>query len=905
MRIGGMYNIDFAKVSEIPKFEIIVKDGDSKRSIGLILSENSKAVNLNDYNVTVAAKKGDGTNIFNDVKTIDALAGMCEFEITEQMLALNIDLPCEIVLYGADGTVASSSNFVISKIANLRNDNSIVSSNEFKALTETMSNYAYFKSNLVNKMNRGEAIKVAQIDKNTGKLDQSYMSEEFLSQIAGNTPINTIPADGSITTKKLTSNCVGFEALNMFDKTFEQKNVFNKDDVNKNGYYNGLNGEFIPSSIANQSNYIEVIPSEKIILKGSKGRTYNYIFTDINKTFISGGTINNDSSDGTIKITVPNNSSIACFSTAFLTSEYDTFEILKDVLIPKSNNELIQSIINPLNNPLEYSNLVEGHIFKKGTIPVEKTNILKIEPDNLYDKNNITLDKYINISGAWENCPGISQSNLIDAKKGDIFEFSTSIGTNYTYTVFDENNNVIQAFKFAATQNFSTIKIINDNVCYFSTAFLNSQLENMIIKRISAKENLLSSEMSSIINKDVSKNLILRDEIVDYRNTTFFDKIEFNDGLNLFNKNDITTGGYYSADTFKWISSDLISQSSDICILNKSILNIRVKKGGTYHYILKDRHKKIIKGSKIYPTSENTDVKIKIPESAFFYSMAVYNEDLDYLMITADDELPIDYTPYDPSSISTYVSFDKDFEIAIQNIDTSKNLSKNKNISILGDSISTFAGWIPEGNLAFYNGTNGGINDVSQTWWKRTIDTLNMNLCINNSWSGSRVTTTGGNESSGCMSRCENLHNGEILPDVIIVYMGINDFNNNVQLGDYNGTQDFPTTTTTFKEAYSIMLNKILTKYQNAKVYVCTLPYCDRNEDDNVFPEKNNNGVLLSTWNNAIREIADLFGLDIIEISKCGLTFQNRKVYTNDDLHPNIEGMELVSRKVINTIKNL
>ena len=48
-------------------------------------------------------------------------------------------------------------------------------------------------------------ISVDWINKNLGKLDQTFMSEEFLQQMAGNTPINAVPADGSITKVKLDS----------------------------------------------------------------------------------------------------------------------------------------------------------------------------------------------------------------------------------------------------------------------------------------------------------------------------------------------------------------------------------------------------------------------------------------------------------------------------------------------------------------------------------------------------------------------------------------------------------------------------------------------------------------------------------------------------------------------------
>jgi lysophospholipase L1-like esterase/outer membrane protein W len=238
--------------------------------------------------------------------------------------------------------------------------------------------------------------------------------------------------------------------------------------------------------------------------------------------------------------------------------------------------------------------------------------------------------------------------------------------------------------------------------------------------------------------------------------------------------------------------------------------------------------------------------------------------------------------------------------------ETSNSLSTNGNykgkyLSILGDSISTYTGWIPSGNAVFYNGTNYGVTNVNQTWWKRLIDQTGMNLCVNNSWSGSRVTTTVDSISAGCMTRATSLHNGTQNPDVIIVYLGINDFNNEVVMGSYNGSATFPTDTTTFREAYAIMLSKILTQYKNAEVYVCTLPDCERN-GATTFPEINGNNVLLADWNKAIRELADLFGVAILEFSKGGLTFYNKDIYTADNLHPNSSGHRLLANKAIKTI---
>lgn len=232
-----------------------------------------------------------------------------------------------------------------------------------------------------------------------------------------------------------------------------------------------------------------------------------------------------------------------------------------------------------------------------------------------------------------------------------------------------------------------------------------------------------------------------------------------------------------------------------------------------------------------------------------------------------------------------------------------KSVYAGKNISILGDSISTFTGCIPSGNAVYYNGSKCGVRSVDDTWWMKLITGLEASLLVNESWSGSYVTTAGSEDSAGCMARCENLGTDDTEPDVVIIYMGINDFNSGVALGTYDGSGDFPTATTTFREAYAIMLSKILTRYPKAEVWVCTLPYCERTGDD-LFPESNTNGVLLSDWNDAIRDLADLFGVKVLEHAKCGLTYQNMNLYmgdysSGDGLHPNAAGHSLIANYAI------
>ena len=76
----------------------------------------------------------------------------------------------------------------------------------------TPTQYAQLISIVNGNVSKG-SITAADIDKNNFKLDQTYMSDTLLQQMAGNTPINAVPADRSITTGKLADKSTNREKL--------------------------------------------------------------------------------------------------------------------------------------------------------------------------------------------------------------------------------------------------------------------------------------------------------------------------------------------------------------------------------------------------------------------------------------------------------------------------------------------------------------------------------------------------------------------------------------------------------------------------------------------------------------------------------------------------------------------
>ena len=107
-----------------------------------------------------------------------------------------------------------------------------------------------------------------------------------------------------------------------------------------------------------------------------------------------------------------------------------------------------------------------------------------------------------------------------------------------------------------------------------------------------------------------------------------------------------------------------------------------------------------------------------------------------------------------------------------------------KFVSIIGDSISTYKGFNPTGYSVFYDEYNiqkNGMATVYDTWWAKVNQFLHAYICVNNSYSGSKVS---GNTfpSANCDERTSLLHTAQHLPDLILIYIGFNDFGNGIKI---------------------------------------------------------------------------------------------------------------------------
>ena len=222
-----------------------------------------------------------------------------------------------------------------------------------------------------------------------------------------------------------------------------------------------------------------------------------------------------------------------------------------------------------------------------------------------------------------------------------------------------------------------------------------------------------------------------------------------------------------------------------------------------------------------------------------------------------------------------------------------KNTQINcSSISILGDSYSTYGKWV-KGNSTWYakNGVDGNneqendVNSVTQTWWYKLCNSLNLSLLINDSCDGSTICNTGYNESdSSGYSFIHRMKSSlgeervlEPKPNIIILFGGTNDSWANSPLGELK---------------YSDWTDDDL---KNVLPAICYMFY---------YVQKWNPGALiLNVVNTGLKkeiisgfqQATQYYGIKNIVLSEFGKTSG----------HPNIDGMDSICDQIYTYIKSL
>ncbi|MCH5261402.1 MAG: hypothetical protein J1F42_00650 [Lachnospiraceae bacterium] len=244
-------------------------------------------------------------------------------------------------------------------------------------------------------------------------------------------------------------------------------------------------------------------------------------------------------------------------------------------------------------------------------------------------------------------------------------------------------------------------------------------------------------------------------------------------------------------------------------------------------------------------------------------------------------------------------------EIEDANETESESVFEGCALSILGDSISTYDGWIMEGAAIFYP-FYGDLTDVSQTWWMRLLDDTGMELCANDSSSGSTCVGDSldvGDFRYGCSSYRLSFLTGKQgkMPDVIIIYMGTNDLLKDIPIGDNDGTQLVEEgIVENFSDAYCLILDKLASEYPASEIYCCTLPPIGDGGDDMVYEDYVNKlGLISQDYSERIEAIADSKGISVIDLSDCGIGLSDLSEMTIDGVHFTTAGMEYIEQAML------
>lgn len=230
---------------------------------------------------------------------------------------------------------------------------------------------------------------------------------------------------------------------------------------------------------------------------------------------------------------------------------------------------------------------------------------------------------------------------------------------------------------------------------------------------------------------------------------------------------------------------------------------------------------------------------------------------------------------------------------------------EDRTISIQGDSITTFAGTITDGNAAYYSVNHKYVNTIDATWWGLLVNECRMRLIRNDAWSGSRISGAGASAMNNT-ARCAALKNvdSEVdtyqfgAPEIIVIMAGTNDVSGNVTLGEIGSTD-----VTNYIGAFTMMLRNIKTQCRNSKIVVFQL-YRGNNYD-----YTNTGGTHQYEYQEAMERVCKIYGAHYVGPEHFGISYPNTNYFTCDNsmsdygpptytsadyLHPNMQGMERV-----------
>ena len=194
-------------------------------------------------------------------------------------------------------------------------------------------------------------------------------------------------------------------------------------------------------------------------------------------------------------------------------------------------------------------------------------------------------------------------------------------------------------------------------------------------------------------------------------------------------------------------------------------------------------------------------------------------------------------------------------------------------ISILGDSYSTYIGYIPAGNAIWYTGTTErtDVTSVRQTWWWKVVKEGGYLLEQNDSYSGATVSYTGYNQADyrdrSFITRLPRLGS----PDILLIFGCTNDSWAGVPVGEVKYEDITVADLYTYRPALATLLQEAQSRYPNVDIYY-------------IIGEGLREDITTST-----QEICDHYGVPYILLHDIAVQAG----------HPTVAGMQAIARQVL------
>lgn len=201
-------------------------------------------------------------------------------------------------------------------------------------------------------------------------------------------------------------------------------------------------------------------------------------------------------------------------------------------------------------------------------------------------------------------------------------------------------------------------------------------------------------------------------------------------------------------------------------------------------------------------------------------------------------------------------------------------------ISVLGDSYSTYQGYIPDGNAVWYHqprdAKNTDVESVRQTWWWQVVSNGGYLLERNDSYSGSTIGYTGYNgddySDRSFITRLPRLGS----PDILLIFGNTNDSWCGAKVGEYMYEAITRNDLYFYRPALARLLSEAKDRYPNVRIYFIQ------------------NSELRDEIVESTKVICDHYNIPIIQLVDI----------EKQAGHPNINGMKAIAEQVLSAIRN-